>query len=111
LKELNPSIRCISFQPDSPLNGLEGLKHLETALVPAIYDPEVADEDRQVSTEEAEDMVLRLARQEGLLVGPSSGAALACALRVSQELIEVTVVTLLPDNASKYLTSRFWDDL
>jgi cysteine synthase B len=111
LKELNPRIRCISFQPDSPLNGLEGLKHLDTAIVPGIYDPEVADEDRAVSTDEAEAMVLRLARQEGTLVGPSSGAALVCAMQVAQELTEGVVVTLLPDNASKYLTSRFWDDL
>ena len=111
LKELNSRIRCISFQPDSPLNGLEGLKHLETALVPGIYDPEVADEDRAIGTDEAEAMVLRLARQEGLLVGPSSGAALLCAMQVAQELTEGVVVTLLPDNASKYLTSRFWDDV
>jgi cysteine synthase B len=110
LKELNPAIRCISFQPDSPLNGLEGLKHLETALVPAIYDPTVADEDRQVSTDEAEYMVRRMARQEGLLLGPSSGAAIACALQVAQEISEGVVVTLLPDNASKYLTARFWDE-
>jgi len=110
LKEFNPAIRCISFQPDSPLNGLEGLKHLETALVPGIYDPEVADEDRQVSTDEAEDMVRRMARHEGLLLGPSSGAAIACALQVAREIREGVVVTLLPDNASKYLTARFWDD-
>lgn len=110
LKELNPAIRCISFQPDSPLNGLEGLKHLDTALVPAIYDPEVADEDRAVSTDEAEDMVRRIARHEGVLLGPSSGAAVVCALQVAQELRAGVVVTLLPDNASKYLTARFWDD-
>lgn len=111
LKEFNPNIRCISFQPDSPLNGLEGLKHLETALVPAIYDPNVADEDRAVSTDEAEDMVRRLARHEGVLLGPSSGAAMVCALRVAQEIREGVVVTLLPDNASKYLTARFWDEV
>lgn len=110
LKELNPEIRCISFQPDSPLNGLEGLKHLETALVPAIYDPTVADEDRAVSTDEAEDMVRRMARHEGILLGPSSGAAIACALQVAREIAEGVVVTLLPDNASKYLTARFWDE-
>jgi cysteine synthase B len=110
LKELNPAIRCISFQPDSPLNGLEGLKHLETALVPAIYDPTLADEDRAISTDEAEDMVRRLARHEGVLLGPSSGAALVCALQVAQEIREGVVVTLLPDNASKYLTARFWSD-
>lgn len=110
LKELNPAIRCISFQPDSPLNGLEGLKHLETALVPAIYDPSLADEDRRVSTDEAEDMVRRIARHEGVLLGPSSGAAIACALQVAHEIREGVVITLLPDNASKYLTARFWDE-
>lgn len=109
-RELNPAIRCISFQPDSPLNGLEGLKHLDTAIVPGIYDPGLADEDRRISTDEAEDMVGRLASHEGLLVGPSSGAALACALKVAQEIREGCVVTLLPDNASKYLSSRFWEE-
>lgn len=109
-RELNPEIRCISFQPDSPLNGLEGLKHLDTAIVPGIYDPNLADEDRRISTEVAEAMVGHLAHHEGLLVGPSSGAALACALEVARELREGCVVTLLPDNASKYLTSRFWEE-
>lgn len=111
LKELNPRIRCISFQPDSPLNELEGLKHLETALVPKIYDPDVADEDRAVDSDEAVHMAVRLAREEGLLVGPSSGAAMVVALQVASELQEGVVVTLFPDSASKYLTRPFWAEL
>jgi cysteine synthase B len=110
LTELNPRIRCISFQPDQPLHSLEGLKHLATALVPAIYDATLADEDRAVSSDVAEAMVVRLAREEGLLVGPSSGAAIACALEVARELREGVVVTLLPDNGGKYLSARLWDD-
>jgi S-sulfo-L-cysteine synthase (O-acetyl-L-serine-dependent) len=111
LKEFNPRIRCISFQPDSPLNGLDGLKHLETALVPRIYDPAAADENRFVSDDDAYGMLRRLAREEGLLVGPSSGAAAACALQVARELREGTVVTLFPDGGSRYLSQRFWDEL
>ena len=109
-KELNPAIRCISFQPDSPLNELEGLKHLETALVPRIYDPSVADEDRGADSDEAVHMAVRLAREEGLLVGPSSGAAMAVALQVATELVEGVVVTLFPDGASKYLMRPFWTE-
>lgn len=114
LKEFNPAIRCISFQPDEPFHGLEGMKHMASAIVPAIYDPDVADEDRAVSTEMAYEMVRRLAREEGLLVGVSAGAAVACALEVARELSATgrdgVVVTVLPDNADKYLSERFWDD-
>jgi len=110
LKELNPSVRCISFQPACPLNELEGLKHLETALVPRIYDPTVADEDRAVDSDAAVRMTLRLAREEGLLVGPSSGAAMEIALQVASELTEGVVVTLFPDGAAKYLTRPFWTE-
>lgn len=109
LKEFNPRIRCISFQPDSPLHGLDGLKHMATALVPAIYDPTLADEDRGISTDEAEEMVRRLAKEEGLLIGPSSGAAMACALQVAGELREGVIVTLFPDGADKYLSLPFWN--
>jgi cysteine synthase B len=111
LKEFNPRIRCISFQPASPLNGLDGLKHMETALVPKIYDPTVGDEDRGVEDEAAYDCLKRLAREEGLLVGPSSGAALACALEVAHELREGVVVTLFPDSGNRYLSQRFWEEL
>ena len=86
LKELNPDIRCISFQPDSAFHGLEGMKHMATAIVPKIYDPTVADEDLGISTEEAYAMTVRLAREEGILVGISSGAAMAASLKVAAKI-------------------------
>ena len=86
LKELNPAIQCISMQPDGPLHGLEGLKHMPTALVPGIYDPDVADGQVDVATEDAHQMVLRLAREEGFLVGVSSGANLVAAMKVAGEV-------------------------
>jgi S-sulfo-L-cysteine synthase (O-acetyl-L-serine-dependent) len=110
LKELNPAIRCISFQPDSPLHGLEGMKHMASALVPAIYDSTLADEDRAVATEDAHDMVRRLAREEGLLVGISAGAALFCALQVARKLERGVVVTIFPDGGDKYLSEAFWEE-
>jgi cysteine synthase B len=110
LKELNPAIRCISFQPDSPFHGLEGMKHMGSALVPAIYDPSLADEDRGIATEEAHAMVRRLSREEGLLVGISAGAALVCALQVARDLEEGVVVTIFPDGGDKYLSEAFWED-
>jgi S-sulfo-L-cysteine synthase (O-acetyl-L-serine-dependent) len=110
LREFNPRIRCISFQPDSPFHGLEGMKHMASAIVPPIYDPEVADEDRAIATEDAYGMVRRLAREEGLLAGVSSGAAMACALQVARELESGVVVTLFPDSGDKYLSERFWDE-
>ena len=108
LRQFNPAIKLISFQPEGPFHGLEGLKHMETALVPAIYDPSLADEDLRVSTEAAHRMVRRLAREEGLLVGISSGAALAAALQVAGRLEEGVVVTVFPDGAEKYLSETFW---
>jgi cysteine synthase B len=110
LKELNPAIKCISMQPDGPLHGLEGLKHMPTALVPGIYDPTLADEQIDVSTEDAHRMVLRLAREEGLLVGVSSGANLVAALKAASGLREGVVVTIFCDSASKYLSESFWTD-
>ena len=113
LKELNPGIRCISFQPDGPFHGLEGMKHMETAIVPGIYDPSVADEDFGVSTEAAYRMVKRLAREEGLLAGVSSGAALQVALEVARKIPagqSAVIVTVFPDSADKYLNERFWDE-
>lgn len=109
LRETNPAIKLISFQPDSPLHGLEGLKHMETAIVPGIYDPSLADEDMRVSTEEAYTMVRRLAREEGLLVGISGGAALAAALRVASRVRNAVIVTIFPDSADKYMSERFWN--
>src|SRR6266705_5031849 len=94
LKEMKPSVRVISFQPDSGFHGLEGLKHMATALVPRIYDPGLADGDLAVETEEAYAMTRRLAREEGMLVGVSSGAAAVSALRVAQQITEGVVVTV-----------------
>jgi cysteine synthase B len=108
LREEVPSVKLISFQPDSPLHGLEGLKHMETAIVPGIYDPGLADEDMRVSTEDAYTMVRRLAREEGLLVGISGGAALAAALTVGKSVHNAVIVTVFPDSADKYMSERFW---
>ena len=110
LKELNPKIRCSSFQPDSPFHGLEGMKHMPTAIVPKIYDPSVADENLEISTEDAYAMTLRLAREEGLLVGVSAGAAMVASLKVAQQIGEGVVVTIFPDGGDKYLSERFWDE-
>lgn len=108
LRRFNPAIKLISFQPDSPFHGLEGLKHMASAMVPAIYDPTLADEDLRVSTEAAHAMVRRLAREEGLLAGISSGAALAAALDVARRVEKGVVVTVFPDGAEKYLSESFW---
>ena len=110
LKELNPLIQCISMQPDGPLHGLEGLKHMQTAMVPGIYDPEIADEQIEVGTEDAHRMVLRLAREEGFLVGVSSGANLVAALKVARRQKDAVVVTIFCDSAAKYLSESFWTD-
>ena len=110
LREFNPAIRLISFQPDSGFHGLEGLKHMGTAMVPGIYDPKLADEDLAVSTEEAYRMVKRLTREEGLLVGISSGAALAACFEVARRLKEGKIVTIFPDSGDKYLSERFWEE-
>jgi len=113
LKELNPAIRCISLQPDGPWNGLEGWKHMPTALRPAIYDDQLADENLEISTEESYRMVKRLAREEGLLVSPSAAAALLGCLAVAEKLPageSAVMVTVFADSAAKYLSERFWDD-
>lgn len=110
LKELNPRIQCISMQPDGPLHGLEGLKHMPTALVPGIYRPELADEQIAVATEDAQHTVLKLAREEGLLVGVSSGGNLFAALTVARRLKEGVIVTIFCDSAAKYLSESFWTD-
>lgn len=108
LKELKRSVRCISMQPDSAFHGLEGLKHMASSIKPGIYDPSLADEDLAVTTEDAYKMTLRLAREEGLLVGVSAGAAMAAALRVAGKLREGVVVTIFSDSGDKYLSERFW---
>ena len=104
LKELNPAIRAISMQPNSPFHGLEGLKHMATAIVPGIYDPGLADENVEVATEDAQEMVRRLAREEGLLVGTSSGANVFAALRLARSLPDGSiVVTILCDGGERYI--------
>ena len=111
LKELDPRIQCISLQPDSPFHGLEGLKHMATAIVPKIYDPKLADRDLGISTEAAYDAVKRLARMEGLLVGISAGAALVGCEEIARKLnAPAVIVTVFPDSADKYLSERFWDE-
>jgi cysteine synthase B len=109
LRETNPSIKLISVQPDSPLHGLEGLKHMETAIVPGIYDPALADEDLGISTEDAFDVTRRLAR-EGLFVGISSGANLVGALQVARRASDAVFVIVFPDGGEKYLSERLWDE-
>jgi cysteine synthase B len=109
LREWRPSVRLVSVQPESALHGLEGLKHMASSIVPPIYDPTVADQDERVSTEEAYDLVRRLARQEGILVGPSSGAALAACLRLTEEVDRAVIVTIFPDRGDRYLSEGFWN--
>jgi cysteine synthase B len=110
LRELNPGVRLISVQPDSPLHGIEGLKHMESALVPGIYDPSLADENLGVSTEDAQDMARRLAASHGLFVGVSSGAAMVAALQVATKLTEGVIVTVFPDGGDRYLSETFWEE-
>jgi S-sulfo-L-cysteine synthase (O-acetyl-L-serine-dependent) len=113
LKELNPAIRAISVQPDSAFHGLEGLKHMASSIVPKIYDPDLADDDVRVRTEEAYELVRRLAREEGLLAGVSSGAALRGCLEVARRIPrdeQAAIVTVFPDSGDKYLSERFWDE-
>jgi S-sulfo-L-cysteine synthase (O-acetyl-L-serine-dependent) len=110
LRRFNAAIRLIAFQPDSPFHGLEGLKHMPTAMVPKIYDPALADDNLSVSTEAAHRMVRRLAREEGMLVGISSGAALVASLEVARRLERGVLVTVFPDGAEKYLSESFWTE-
>jgi cysteine synthase B len=113
LKELNSRIRCVSMQPDSGFHGLEGLKHMATAIVPPIYDPGVADEDIAVRTEDGQQMAKRLAREEGILAGVSSGGALWTCLDVAGRLPRgehAVIVTVFPDSGEKYLSEQFWSE-
>ena len=110
LREYNPEIKVVSFEPDSPFHGLEGMKHMSSAIVPEIYDPTIADQNLGTPTEDAYDMVKHLAREEGILVGISAGAAVATSLRVAREMESGVVVTVLCDSADKYLSESFWED-
>jgi cysteine synthase B len=109
LREYNRNIRLISVQPDSPMHGVEGLKHMETAIRPGIYDSSLADEDVRVTTEDAYTFTRRLALEEGLLVGVSSGAVLAAALGVAARIRSGVIVVVFPDSGTRYLTERFWE--
>jgi len=109
LKEFNSDIQVIAMQPDAAFHGLEGLKHMETAIKPGIYDETIADANVAVNTEAAQDMTLRLAREEGLFVGISAGAAAAAAIDVARTLTAGVVVTVFPDAGFKYLAERFWE--
>ena len=114
LKQDLPHVRCYSVQPSSGFHGLEGLKHMPTAIVPPIYDPTVADENLWMETEDAHAMVKRIAREQGLLVGVSAGANCCAALQVAKECArkgeEAVIVTVLCDGADKYLSEHFWDE-
>ena len=109
MRDHKPDVQLISVQPDSPLNGLEGLKHMDTAIVPGIYDPSLADVDLRISTEDAYEATRRLAVEEGVLVGISSGAALAAGLRIARTAATGVVVMVFCDGGEKYLSERFWE--
>jgi cysteine synthase B len=113
LRELKPDVRCVSLQPDESFHGLEGWKHMASAIRPTIYDDTLADENLEVRTEDAYRMVKRLAREEGLLVSPSSAAAFLGCLAVAEQVPakeKAVIVTVFPDSAARYLTERFWDE-
>jgi len=109
LKQFNPEIKVIAVQPDSPFHGLEGLKHLETSMTPKIYDSNFPDQTLEVATDMAQKIVRKLAR-EGILIGPSSGAALVASAIIAHEINEGTIVTILPDGGERYLSERFWEE-
>src|ERR1019366_1275558 len=113
LKELNPNIRCISLQPDSAFHGIEGAKHLPSAIMPSIYDSSLADQNLEIATEDAHAMARCLARDQGLLVGVSAAAAIVGSLQVAERLKKdqrATIVTILCDSGEKYLSERFWHE-
>lgn len=110
LRTQNPNIKLMEVQPDSPFHGLEGWKHMDSAIVPEFYDSSFADEKLVCRTEDAYQMVKTLAQKEGLLVGISGGGAVFPALQVAQANPDGTVVTIIPDNGDKYLDERFWED-
>lgn len=111
LREYNPAIRLISVQPFSPMHGLEGMKHMPTSIVPGIYDDSVADENIWVQTEDAYKMIRFVARQEGMLIGPSAGAVLSVAAELAKKLRSGRIVVVLPDGAHKYIGQSYWKDI
>jgi len=114
LRELNPAIRCISLQPDAAFHGLEGWKHMPTAIIPDIYDAALADDNLAVETEAAYRLVKRAAREEGLLLSPSAAAALDGCFQVAASLSpaeQAVIVTIFPDSGTKYLSERFWNEV
>jgi len=115
LKELNPAIKCVSLQPDSSFHGIEGAKHMASAIVPKIYDPTIADQNLEISTEDAYAMCRQLSRGAGLLVGISAAAAVVGCLKIAHDLSlrrgqEAVMVTILCDSGEKYLSERFWNE-
>jgi cysteine synthase B len=112
LRELKPSVRLVSMEPDGPMHGLEGLKHMETSIIPAIYDDAVADSRIEISTEQAQEAAKTLGQKGGILLGPSGGANLAAALRLGRDLVsqgrEAVIATIFPDSGERYLGERFW---
>ena len=111
LKELNPAIRCISLQPDSPFHGIEGAKHMGTSIIPGIYDASIADAELGIETEAAYTMAKMMAREEGLLIGVSAAAALVGTLQIARSAdAGSVVVTVFPDSGDKYLSEHFWDE-
>jgi cysteine synthase B len=115
LKELNPAVQCVSLQPDSSFHGIEGAKHMASAIVPKIYDPHLADQNLEISTEDAYAMARHLSRNAGLLVGISAAAAVVGCLKIAHDLSlkkgrEAVIVTILCDSGDKYLSERFWTE-
>jgi cysteine synthase B len=110
LKELNRDVQIVCVQPSSPLHGIEGVRYLPTTIVPKIYDPAIVDETIEVETESAQAMVVRLAREEGMFVGVSAGAAVTAALEVARRLERGVVVTVLPEGGRRFIRERFWND-
>jgi cysteine synthase B len=110
LRKASPSIRLVAVQPDGPFHGLEGMKHLASSLVPGIWDPSLPDEHMAVATEDAQAAARRLAREEGYLVGTSSGAALDATLRLAERIREGVIVTVFPDAGDKYVNERYWEE-
>lgn len=110
LRQFNPDIKIVEVQPAAAFHGLEGMKHMPTAIVPGIYDPRLADEHMTVETEDAQEITRELARYEGILAGPSGGAGVRAALRVAEKLQSGVIVTVLPDGGNRYLGDSFWDE-